>query len=79
FPLSGRGGTLPAREREIPASPASHEASEPADRRPARSVHQKQPQADSQSPAPEQEEPRRSRPHYRRHRSHNRGGQSSES
>lgn len=78
-PQQRRERPAPAREWEIPASPASHEASEPADRRPARSVHQKQPQADSQSPAPEQEEPRRSRPHYRRHRSHNRGGQSSES
>ncbi|MCD7733944.1 MAG: hypothetical protein LUH48_02210, partial [Clostridiales bacterium] len=67
-----------AREWETPASPASHEAYKPADRRPARSSNQKQPQADSPVPAPEQEEPRRSRPHYRRHRSHNRGGQSSE-
>ncbi len=67
------------RERSAPVwerISSSHETAGTAERRPARSSYQRQPQENAPAPAPEQEEPRRSRPHYRRHRSHSRGGQS---
>lgn len=72
-PQQRREQTAPARERE---NPSSRESSGTPERRPARSSYQRQPQENDPPAAPEQEEPRRSRPHYRRHRSHNKGGQS---
>ncbi len=72
-PQQRRERTAPPRDRE--GSP-SRESSGAQERRPARSSYQRQPQENTPPAAPEQEETRRSRPHYRRHRSHNRGSQS---